>query len=649
MKIMCRWRAEMRQWSFTKNPEKALKDGVLFGLVLAFALTSAPPVFPQTEEPLQPAAAATPAQTADTGKATSEETPAQIEHATSAESPAAADLVVKTDPAERTNVAFTPNLGAGLEKYIFLDLRDINVVDVFKFLATQGSLNIVTSRNVQGRSTLLLRNVKIKDALDILVISNQLAYEIRNDIIYIMTEDEYALAHGKNFNDIKKVMIRKLKNAKPSYVLAALQAVQSGIGKIIIDEDTGTVVMIDTPQKLLQLGAVLDQVENNLEMKVIKLEFAKVEDVIAQLKPQIEGKGVGTVIGDARSNQIIISAYPDRMAEAVKLAKVLDKQTKGVLIETRILQLTLNPSFDFGVAWQKVFRDWNNNSIKSYYPFYSPSGESDIRTNVASALGQGNSRITVGNFDTDEVAARLTAVKGITDTKLLASPRVMILDRQEAKINIGDRIPYVVTTSTGTGNNISVSEDIRFIDVGIIMSVIPTINDNGFITMKIRPEISSQTGDLSTKSGNLIPKVNTTFVDSTVIVQDGISVVLGGLMRDEQNRANQGLPYLMDIPVLGNLFKSRHESIKKTEIVIIITPHIVTGDTDVLDQPIQIKGRSTGNSKTAEFQVSTLDIVQSQTADAAASRIDEKAAPSRSLMGSLANGLSKLSPIKRGK
>ncbi len=126
-------------------------------------------------------------------------------------------------------------LMAGLDKSIFLDLRDINVVDVLKFLAIEGSLNIVTSKNVQGRSTLLLSNVKIRDALDIIVLSNQLAYNIRNGIIYISTEEEFFQMFGKNFNDQKHVVTRTLKYAKPSYVLAALQAVRSAIWKVILD------------------------------------------------------------------------------------------------------------------------------------------------------------------------------------------------------------------------------------------------------------------------------------------------------------------------------------------------------------------------------------------------------------------------------
>lgn len=494
--------------------------------------------------------------------------------------------------ADTVPLSLPESSGSGMEKSVFLDLRDINVIDVFKFLAIQGNFNIVTSKNVQGRSTLLLRNVKIKDALDILALSNQLAYETRNDITYIMTEDEYAALHGKNFNDKKKIMIRTLKNAKPSYALAALQGVQSAIGKVIIDEDTGSVVMIDIPEKLIQMNSILDQVEKNLETKVIKLQFAKADDVASLLRPQLEGKGVGTVIADLRSNQIMLSAYPDRLDEASRLVQALDKQTRAVLIETRILQLTLNPKFQFGVEWEKKFpvSNFRNLDFKSDFSF----------PEVTSVPDFGSMRI--GEVDRDSFMLSITAMKEIESTRVLAQPKLMILDREEAKLNIGDRIPYVVSTTTATsGSNTGISQDVRFIDVGLMLAVTPIINDDGFVTMKIRPEISSKTGDIKSFVGsvngadgkplevyNLIPIVNSTVVESTVIVRDGISVILGGLIRDEMTESNRGVPYLMDIPLLGNLFKSRGEEIKKTEIVIIITPHIVTGHKEVLNRPIPI-------------------------------------------------------------
>ncbi len=485
--------------------------------------------------------------------------------------------------AQPEEAPFTPviDIKIKLEKNIFLDLRDINVVDVFKFLAVQGGLNIVTSKNVQGRSTLVLNRVAIQDALDILVISNQLAYEIKNNIIYIMTEDEYLQTYGKNFNDKRKVLTRYLKYAKPSYGLTALQAIQSGVGKVVIDEETGAVVMIDTNEKLMQMNSLLDEIEMKQDTKVVELQYAEAKGLETQLKPQLDAKGVGSVFADERSNQLVVSAYPDRMDQILPMVKALDKRQKAVLLEARILQLTLNPRFDTGVDWTQLFK----NISESQFRRVTLESTFPIATRAASA----NGKLAIGKLDPDAFQVTLQAQKEVQNTKTLANPRMMILNRQAAKINIGDRLPYVVTTSTGTGTNVSVSEDIRFIDVGVILEVTPVISDNGFITMKIRPEISSQINVLTTPTNNKIPIVNKTFIDTSVIVQDGVSVVLGGLRRDELTEDNKGVPYLMNIPVLGHLFKSRSESLIKTEILIIITPKIVLGDTDILDEPVQIK------------------------------------------------------------
>lgn len=474
----------------------------------------------------------------------------------------------------------------GLKKTIFLDLRDINVVDVLKFLAIEGNLNIVTSKNVQGRSTLLLRNVMIQDALDIIVISNQLGYENKNGIIYVMTEDEYKVIYGKSFNDKRQVRTRKLKYAKPLYVSNALQAVQSSLGKVIIDEETGSVVMIDTPDKLDQMSDLIDNIEKKRQTEVVKLQYANAKDVEGQLKNELDAKSVGSIYSDVRSNQVVVSAYPERMKEILPLIKSLDTKTKAVMVDVRILQLTLNPKFDFGIDWEKTFQRSGNKILKDM----DFRGAFPISSTVSTATTLGTvGKIAIGSVSSNEVAAELKLLKQIQNANVLANPQLTILDRQEAKINIGDRIPYVVTTTTGTGNNVSVSEEIKFIDVGIIMNVTPVINDDGFITMKIRPEISSKTTDLTTPAGAKIPLVNTTFIESSVVVKDGMTIILGGLRRDDYSSTTKGLPRLMDAPVVGNLFKNRSESAQKTEIVIFITPRIITGDKDITREPLPLK------------------------------------------------------------
>jgi type IV pilus assembly protein PilQ len=477
-------------------------------------------------------------------------------------------------------------LDEGLKKNIFLDLRDINVVDVLKFLALEGNINIVTSRSVQGRSTLLLRNVPIGDALEIIVVSNSLAYDIKGEIIYVMTEDEYFQLYGKNYNDQREVVTRSLQYAKPSYVLTALQSIQSAIGKVIIDEETGKVIIIEIPSKILEMDALLDQMEEKMETRVYTLQYANAKDVEAQLQSRLQSINVGNIMGDVRSNQIMVSAYPDRLDEIMKLVKKLDQKTKAVSIEAKILQLTLNPTFDFGIDWQKNFR----NTQHKFFQKFVVDGSFPISPLVSTATNLNSvGSIAIGSATDQEFELGIKAMKEVKNSKVLASPRLMIVNREEARINIGDKIPYVVTTTTGTGNNVSISEEIKFIDVGLLLVVRPVINDDGYITMNIRPEISSKTGDLITPSGSAIPQVNTTFLETSVIVKDGVSMILGGLRRDDLNQDTKGVPYLMNVPVLGNAFKSRDESMQKTEIVIFMTPKIVDGGVNYTAEALDIK------------------------------------------------------------
>ena len=474
----------------------------------------------------------------------------------------------------------------GMQNTIFLDLRDINVVDVLKFLALEGNLNIVTSKNVQGRSTLLLRNVTIQDALEIILISNQLAYEDKNGIIYVMTEEEYRQQYGKPFNDKKSILTRTLKYAKPSYVSAALQSVASELGKIIVDEETGSVIMIDTPDKLKAMDQLLAEIEQKRDTEIIKLQYANAKDIENQMKNELDAKAVGTIVGDERSNKVVVHGYPDRMKEVLPVLKSLDVKTKAVMVDVRILQLTINPSYDYGIDWEKAFTGSHVEALREL----NFHGAFPIASSVSSSSTLGTvGRIAAGDVSSEEFELELKALKQVQKTNVLANPSLTILNRQEAKINIGDTIPYVVTTTTGTGNNVSVSEEIKFVDVGIILNVTPVINDDGFITMTIRPEISSRTGTLETPAGAEIPLINKTFIESSILVKDGKTVILGGLRRNDLTENSQGFPFLMDIPFLGQLFKSRAETVTKSEIVIFITPKIISGATDVIGEALEIK------------------------------------------------------------
>lgn len=459
-----------------------------------------------------------------------------------------------------------------LAKKISLDLRDMNIIDVLKFLAIKGDFNIVTSKAIEGRVTLLLNSVSIQDALEIILIANDLAYLEKNMIIYVMPGADYLAMFGKKFSDNTRVKIVYLKYARPSYVLAALQNIRSNVGKLVIDEDTGTVVMIDTEEKLQEMVRVIDQMEHKTEVRVITLQYAKAETVASQMKSKLDAKAVGTIQFDERSNQVIVTALPERMQEITRIISALDVKTKAVLLECRILQVTLKPQFDLGINWEIAFKKSPNQTLRTLdfagaFPISS--------TSIGTSLG----KIAVGNINLDTFSVELKALKQVSTTKLLANPRIMVVNKQEAKIHIGDTIPYVTTTTTGTGDTATTSETVNFINIGIQLLVTPTINDDGFISIKIKPEISSQTGSYTTPKGASIPIVNTTLVETAVLVKDGNTIIIGGLVKNDKSAVRKGVPGLMSVPVMGGLFKSNSDTVVNSEIVIFITPHIVTGET----------------------------------------------------------------------
>ena len=152
------------------------------------------------------------------------------------------------------------------------------------------------------------------------------------------------------------------------------------------------------------------------------------------------------------------------------------------------------------------------------------------------------------------------------------------MNNQEAKILVGSKEPYVTTqiSQTGTGTAVT-AESVNFIDVGVKLFVTPSIARDGFVQMKIRPEISSRTGTLTTAQKNEIPIVETTEAETVVMVEDGNVVILGGLIKDEVSRDEQRVPILGDIPILGIPFRSTKKTVKRTELVLFLTPHIITG------------------------------------------------------------------------
>lgn len=518
-------------------------------------------------------------------------------------------------PAETSQKSETEGVGAiepmaaGMEGRISLDLRNIEVTDALKFLAMKTGVNMISTKDVSGRVTLMVLNVPAKDVFDIMLRSNGLAYTKEGEIYNIMTGDEYKALFGKKFADIREVKVFRIKYAIPEQVFTMLDALKSEIGRVLVEPDSGTALIMDTPDKIAEIEKALSTLEQKNLVRVFQLKYAKAKDVEEQLKTQLDAKKVGTIKADERSNQVIVQTLPERMANIEKMITSLDQKTKQVLIDSTIIKVKLTDQLETGAEWEgllgaaskygmaylganpfsiiKPTTTDTTNTYQSRYDYLTKTMNNEIGSypatyNTASSTsttktGPGVLNLGIISGDKD-VNIVLKYVQTLGNTQILSNPKISIVNNQEAKIHVGERQAYVTSTTTTGQSTSTVSEEVTFVDVGIQLSVTPTINDDGFVTMKIKPEISSVVSFLDTPSGNKIPIIDTSVAETTVMVKDGTTIIIGGLRRDDKTAAIEQFPLLSKVPILSYFFKNKTTDTERTELLVMITPHIITGE-----------------------------------------------------------------------
>jgi len=487
----------------------------------------------------------------------------------------------------------TISLQEGLDQRMALDLRDMDIVDALKFLAKKGNINIIASKGVEGRVSLFLKNATIREALEIILLANNLAYEIRGDIFYVLTEDEYKLVHGENFKDTRKVKMLKLQYAKPDAAFKTLETIKSDIGKLIVDEESGTIVLMDTPEKLQVMETTLHNLDQPMLTKVFNLQYAKVASVVEKLSRRLDEKKTGMVSSDERNRQIIVTALPERMTEVEELIKSLDKKTKQVLMEVRILKVVLTDDFNMGIDWERVFTEVNKHGLHFAGDFPLPTDANAPTTFFK--IGIGND--TDAGISGHNYSVIIKVLKEFGEIRNLSSPSIAVIDGEEAKIHVGSTEAYVTTTIETGGTTATTAAQVQFIDVGVQLVVTPIINDEGYVTMKIKPEVSSKDGDIeyyiAAKVKNTVPLLAKTTAETTIMVKDGNTIIIGGLRKDEKQKTVDKLPILGDIPLLGAAFRKVVEELEKSELVVFITPHIMSGDEEAADAGKKPKGLRT--------------------------------------------------------
>jgi len=472
--------------------------------------------------------------------------------------------------------AFDPGLQAPQSSdKISLDLKGMDVIEVIKMLATKGNLNVVLGGDVKGRVTIFLKSVNLMDAFEIILISNNLAYEKRGDIIYVMSQRDYERVYGERYAEKKDVMIFRLKYSKAIEVAKALNQMKSKVGKIIVDEGSNTIVAIDNSNALSRMREAMESIDIPTVTKIFELRYAKGVDIKDKISENLT-KGLGTIQIDERTNKVVVTDLEKKIDSIEKIIMAFDEKPQQVLIEAKILQITLDDRLKLGVEWNKVIRQIQKElSLKSAFQIAAPQ-----------LFGPPGAELVLGAIGSADIDVMVQVLKTIGDTNLLSSPRITAVNNQEAKILIGTSQPYATNTVTQGTSTTTTGTNLNFIDVGVKLYVTPTITKDGFITMKIRPEVSSTNTNYTYGSpATTVPIVQTTQAETSVSIKDGTTIIIGGLIKDERTDTVNKIPLLGDIPFLGFAFSSSNKNVVKQELAILLTPHIVTGDVDYLEPP----------------------------------------------------------------
>ncbi|MFC1593919.1 secretin N-terminal domain-containing protein, partial [Candidatus Omnitrophota bacterium] len=445
-----------------------------------------------------------------------------------------------------------------------LELSGMEIMDVLKLISKKSGLNIVAGKNVTGKVTIFLKNVDVWDVLNIILSANNLAYEEQDGIIQVMTDRDYELLHGKKFSDRTESRTVGLQYAQAADVLPILNEMKSIIGKVMADEKSNTLVLIDAPDKIRDMHALLYKIDVPVVTKIFELNYSEAEEFEKQIAEALT-PNLGTVKIDTRTNKVVIKDTPEKIKEVEAIMFAFDERHKEVLIDAKIIKVILSDQFKMGVDWQYLFSQYHGLTFQGNYDILG----------AAEKFG----KISVGTLEDDDYTAFLEILNTAGETNTLSSPRITALNNEEAKILVGSTEPYVTTTTTTTATGPSTTaETVEFIEVGVKLYVTPTINQDGFVTMKIKPEVSAVSSYVTTSQNNQIPIVETSEAETSVMVKDGATIVIGGLIKDEKIKTVKKVPLLGDIPFLGSMFRNTDELIRKTELVIFLTPHIITGE-----------------------------------------------------------------------
>jgi len=370
---------------------------------------------------------------------------------------------------------------------------------------------------------------------------------------------------------------------------------------LVADARTNSVLIGGDRNERLRLRTLIAHLDTPLDAggdtQVRYLRYADAEELATKLQEHFNGQvqaAAGQAAGatskrevsvwaDSQTNAIVVNAPPKLMRSMMQIVDKLDIRRAQVLVEAIIVEIIADRKNELGTSWAIEGSGANSPVAVTNFPDFLSgvvqlgSAAAGGATDPSGLIGEGVT-IGVGRISDSGVsfAAILRALEGDADTNIISTPSVVTTDNEEATLNVGQEVPFVTgsftNTGTGTGGAVNPFQTIQRQQIGVKLAITPQINEGNSMVLKISQEISNIA---QSAAGAVDLITNQRIVETTVIVDDGQILVLGGLLEDQLRESDQKVPVLGSIPIVGNLFRSRQTEKVKTNLAIFIRPTIL--------------------------------------------------------------------------
>ena len=433
-----------------------------------------------------------------------------------------------------------------------MDFKDADVNNLLRIIAEVSGMNVVAGGDVTGKVTVRLVNVDWQQALDVILRINGMGYEIDGNIIRVAPLAKLAAEQGAR----EAAIVRKEEKERKDRADALKEKADALKGK--------------KEEKL----------DEPLMDEVVSVNYAKATDVVKNLdRLKTQGRPEVGIVVDDRTNKLIIRETAGALAKMKDLLLQLDRPTPQVLIEARLVEATRNFSQSLGIEWgfsgDAALRNLQAPPVSVFTSSLGtalavPTTSIPLSISMPASTPTAAVGVIANALFSNRLAlgARISAGEAEGKARTLSAPKVATLDNQEAEIKQGQQVPY--TTVDSSGRTV-----IAFADAFIRLKVTPHITNDRRVSMKVEAERSFP-GDVVNYSGGFVYPINTRKATTNVLVANGSTIVIGGLLQTDERWSESRVPWISKIPMLGALFKSTTVGPEqKVELLIFLTPTIL--------------------------------------------------------------------------